>query len=446
MTRLSPFVILTAALCILQSSFALPLYRDSLPNGLVVLTYEDHRLPMVDLSLVCRSGAAFDPSGKVGTADLTADMLTRGTKTMSADSLASLVEFLGAEVNSGADHDAATVSGRLLSKDLDQGLDLLADAVLNPSFDSKEFAQLKGQALAGARRRLDNPGALVGDEFNRLLYGDHPYARPASGDTGSLPRISRQDLLDFYGTHFKPNNCFLVAVGDLERTRLVQAAKERFGAWQPAAVPRVSPAAPAFPDRVKVKLITRPDMNQTYIEFGHPGTSALDADMLATRLMSYILGGAAMSSRLGASVREEAGLAYDVRCWFDRRLLPGAFHATVQTARPNDAVERMFREVSLMHESGANQAELTKAHNYYTGSFPLTYSSNRGKLMSTRVLEQYAFGPDWLVRFPDKVRAISLDQVNQAARDHLRPGNYLMVVMGNVTREDLALGDVEWVE
>ncbi len=446
MTRRSLLVVLPSALCILHFSFALPLYRDSLPNGLVVITYEDHRLPIVDLSLVCRSGAAFDPPGKAGTAGLVAQMLTRGTRTMTADSMAALIEYLGAELHGGADYDAASVSLRLLAKDLAAGLDIGAEAVLYPRFDTAEFTMLRGQTLAGARRRLDNPGAVVDDEFNRLLFGDHPYGRPSGGDTSSLPRITVADMVAFHQTFFRPNNCFVVAVGDVERAVLLDEVEKRFGAWQPGTIPAPGSGSPAIPARLRVKLITRPDMNQTYVTFGHPGISALDSDLIPARLMSYILGGGAMSSRLGLAVREEAGLAYDVRCYFDRRLLPGAFRASVQTARPREAIQRMFSQIVLMHDAGANKAELLKAHNYYTGSFPLTYSSNRGKLQSAQTVELYHYGIDWLEKFPDKVRAVTLEQVNQAAHERLFPGNYVMVIMGNVTKEDLGLTDVEWIE
>jgi zinc protease len=197
---------------------------------------------------------------------------------------------------------------------------------------------------------------------------------------------------------------------------------------------------------MKVKLITRPDMNQTYVEFGHPGITATDSAMLATRLMAYILGGSPMSSRLGITVREEGGLAYDVRCWFDRNTLPGAFHATVQTAKPKEAIEKMMRDIRVMHDSGATRKELEKAHNYYTGSFPLTYSSSDGKRSQVLTMELFHYGMDWLDRFPDRVRAVTLEDVNRAARERISPGQCWMVILGPVTKEDLGLTDVEWLE
>jgi len=444
---LPAFCLLPFAFCLLTSSLsALPLYRDSLPNGLIVLTYEDHRLPTVAASLVCRSGAACDPKDKAGTAAMMADLLTRGTATMSGDSIKSVVEFLGARFSGGADQDNCEIDIRTLSKDLGTALDMMADAVLHPVFNAKELELARSRMLSDAQGMFDDPGSEVSYEFGKLLYGDAPYGRLTGGDTLSLPLVKREDLVAFYNTYVRPNNCFVVAVGDINRKDFVAELEKRLASWSPASVPTLTVAPLAMPDRVRVKIITRSDMNQTYVEFGHPGIRAADGDMLATRLMSYILGGGAMSSRLGISVREEAGLAYDVRCWFDRSRLEGGFNATVQTAKPAEAIGLMLRDIKQMYDSGATKKELEKARNYYTGSFPLTYASTGGKLGQVRTMELYGYGMDWLDKFPDKVRAVTLGEVNKAARDHLNPDHYWMVVLGPVTKEELGLTDVDWIE
>jgi zinc protease len=394
--------------------------------------------------LVCRSGAARDPQGKAGTAALMADLLPRGTATMSGDSVKSVVEFLAGSFSGSADHDNCGLGVRMLSKDLGTALDLMADAVLHPAFAAKEMELARSRMAT--RGMFDDPGSEVSYEFQKLLYGDHPYGRLAGGDTVSIPLIKREDLVAFHQSYFRPNNCFVVAVGDINRKDFIAELERRLGSWTPGPVPAFTETPLVMPDRVKVKLITRTDMNQTYVEFGHPGIRATDADMLTTRLMSYILGGSAMSSRLGITVREEGGLAYDVRCWYDRNRLEGAFHATVQTAKPKEAIGMMFHDIKLMYDSGATKKELEKAHNYYTGSFPLTYASTGGKLGQVWTMELYGYGMDWLDKFPDKVRAVTLDAVNKAAREHISPGKYWMVILGPVTREDLGLTDVEWIE
>jgi zinc protease len=436
-------------LCLLfcvASSLALPLYRDSLANGLLVLTYEDSRLAMTDVALVCRSGHDADPLDRAGLANATATMLTRGTATLSPDSFAAVVEFLGARLSGDASEDRSTVSIRTLSADFGVGLDLLADAVLRPAFDPAEIELARSQALAWARRRTDYPSWQVSQELDRLLFPGHPFGKPTSGDTTSVTQITRGDLLAFHRVHYVPNNCFIVVVGDVQRQAVLGELAGRFGEWQPAPVPATVIADPPMPDGITAKVITRPDMNQTYIAFGHPGIRMSDNDMFAVRLGSYILGGSPLSSRLGFAVREEAGLAYDVRCWFDRLRPRGGFYATVQTSQPAEALRLMFAEIARMHDTGPTDAEVRKAHDYYTGSFPLSYSSNSGKFREVIQQELYGLGMDWLERFPDRVRAVSRADIAQAMSDRLHPGNYYLVIIGNVTREDLGLTGVTWLD
>lgn len=433
-------------LMLISPATALPLFRDSLASGLVVLTYEEHRQPLVDIALVCRSGHASDPAGRAGVAHHTTYLMTRGTSSMSADSVTSIVDFLGASFSGRAELDNSRLQLRVLAKDKEVAFDLLADAVLNPTFDSSELRLALNQSLDGLRRAYDFPTARTRLEFNRLLFGSGPQATPDGGDTTTIPLITREDVISFHREHWVPNNSFLVVVGDVQRESVLAAVERRFARWQPRPVARPEVPAPTWPDRPRVKLITRPDLNQTSIMLGHPGTTVTAPDMIATRLMSYILGGSALSSRLGIAVREKAGLAYDVNAWFDRTRYQGAFRSSVETNRPAEALRLIFGELRRMRETGLTRAELARAQGYFTGSFPLTYSSGTGKLEQVASIELNGFGLDWLERYPRLVSAATLQDVNAAARTHINPDRYVMVVIGNVTREELGLTDVDWVD
>jgi zinc protease len=440
--------ILTAlALCVFCGlASAVPLYRDTLSNGLAVVSYVDHRLPMTDIALVCRSGSASDPESKWGLANGTVTLMTRGTKAMTADSVASIVEYLGAQFYGYAGNDNSTISLRVLSKNLKTGLDLLADAVRNPSFEAKEVERARAQGLAQVREMSDDPMARVSVEFYQTLFPGHPYAHQTIGDTMSLVKITRDDLIAFHKNQYLPNNCFVVAVGDFERPELLAMLQARFGDLARGDVPEAKAPDMTFPSRLRVKLINRPDMNQTYIMFGHPGIAYSDSDRLAVNLATHILGGGALASRIGDAVREEAGLAYEVRTAFDQDRLRGAFWGWVQTAKPKEAIAIMFREIEKMQQGGATKSELEDAQNYYAGSYPIRFSSNQGKLYEAINIELHHLGMDWVDKYPDKIRALTLDEVNRAAHERLHPGQYVMVVMGNVKKEDLGLTDVEWIE
>lgn len=424
-------------------AFGLPLYRDSLDNGLIIVTYEDHRVPAVTMRLVSRSGATHDPAGRSGTANLTARLLLDGTADRRPDEVTEVVEFHGMRREAGAGADFSWVGLQALAEHLDTALALLTDATRSAAFPADEFERERATVLAAARRAWDRPAYAVMDEFDRLFFGDHPYRRDPSGDTIDLPRVTPADLRAFHARHWRPGNCFLIVVGAVERENLLALIRTRLSDW-PVGDP-VSPVTgglPEFPTGIRARVITRPELNQSYVAMGHPGLAMSDPDLLAARLMSYVLGGSAIASRLGESVRVEGGLAYDVRCWYDRLALPGAFRATVQTSNPSQAIRRMRDEFRLMHDSGPTQRETESARNYYTGSFPLGYSDTRGKLRELTTAEVYRLGPGWLAEFPHHVSALNRGDLASVARTRLRPDDLLIVILGPVTPDELGLEGV----
>lgn len=440
-------ITLFAAGGMLSAASSLPVYRDSLDNGLIVLTYEDHRVPAVSLRLVSRSGAALDPAGRSGTANLTAQLLLDGTADRSAEAITETIEFLGMRREAGSGYDFSYSGLLTLSEYLDTALVLLAEAARSASFPDAEFERERALSLTRARRSWDRPNTVVEAEFDRLLFGNHPYTRPSWGDTADLTGLGPADARAFHATHWQPGNCFLIVVGAVEREDLLGRVSNLLGDW-PASVRVERPTAPGFdfPPGIRTRAVTRPEMNQSYVVMGHPGLSMFDADLQAARLMSFVLGGSAIASRLGESVRVEGGLAYDVRCWFDRLALPGAFRATVQTSDPAEAIRRMRREIRLMYDSGPTESETENARNYFTGSFPLSYSSTSGKLGVLTFAEAYGLGPGWLEEFPRVVAGLTRQDLAAAARNRLRPEDMLIVVLGPLTGDRLGLDDTDWLE
>jgi len=441
-------LLLAAAVAVLLSStaLALPLYRDSLDNGLVVLTYEDPRLPTVDVRLVCRSGSSRDPEGRSGAANLANQLLLHGSESVTDDSVAAVIEFLGARHNSATNHDFSYVEFKTLSEHLDLVLDLMADGVLHPSYDSSIFNRERERVLAAVRRQYDSPGRLSMMEFDRLLFEDGPYARVALGETLDLKDLTPSMLHDFHSANYVPNNCYVVAVGDVRREDIVNRLSERFGKWQARGIPDRLDEVPRFPQGLQTKLIHREDLNQSYVTMGHPGISIHHPDMLSTRLMAFVLGGSAVGSRLGESVREKGGLAYDVRCWYDRRSLTGAFRSTVQTADPALAISKMLDGFRTIQDSTPTAGEIATAQSYYTGSFPISYSSSGGKLRHVTIAEAYRLGTDWLKLFPEKVSELTTDDLARSAREHLQPDNLYVVIVGNVTVDDIDLPGLAWLD
>jgi zinc protease len=446
--RLSVRSVVSLLFVLSALSSAFPIRRDTLSNGLAILTSEDHHLPTVNLLLSVRAGSFNDPVGQEGLASLTAGLLTMGTQTRSADQIAEEIEFAGGELGSGADADHSTIGIQVLAKDLDPTLDLLADIVLNPVFSDSELAKLKRRTVAGLRRVEDDPPALLDREFNRLLYQSHPYGHPTSGYDSTVSQVSRDQVVGFYRTWFKSNNCYVVAAGDFASADLVAKLAARFGSWPRGPVPAI--VAPPVPHiaRPTGRVITRPEMNQARILIGHEGPPEGTADAYPLRLMNFVLGGSVFSSKIGAAIRRERGLAYDARSGFDRRLYGGSFRASTETKTDSapTAIALILQQLRDIRAKGVTPDELRRTKDFYLGNFPLQFESARDRVGMLDRIELFHLGLDYVDRAPANVRAVTEAQILQAAHDRIFPDRYLIVVIGNLTEGGIKIPGIEWIE
>ena len=433
---------------LLSAVQAFPINRDSLDNGLIVLLTEDHKLPMLEIRATIKAGSVNDPKGKQGLVNLTSELLIRGTKNRTLDKINSEIEFVGGQLRQFTAKDYSGINIRVLSKDLDLALDLLADLMQNPIFPDSEIAKVKKQVVSSIIRSEEEPDEVGFNAFYKLFFPDHPYGHPVIGYTESVNSITKRDLLDFYQKYYAPNNCLIVAVGDFSQSELLEKIKTRFGKWQKKDIPELKITDPVLLAKPKGKIITKKEVNQAYIFLGFLGLKENTPDLLPTRAMNFALGSSPTSSRLGVSVREKGGLAYDVRSYFERNLYLGVYFFTTQTKTDNTqtAVDKILFEIRKMKQSGAVQEELDRAKKFYTGNFPLSFDSFSDKISIVSRIERYQMGLDYLDKFNDRIMSLNLAQVNQTAKDHLFPDNYLLVVVGNVTEDDLKLDDIDWVK
>ena len=167
-------------------------------NGMTVLLLERKALPFITVSVSVRAGSVFDPAGLSGLANITADLLTEGTKTRSAKEISEEIDFIGGSLGSTGGIDYASASLKVLSKDSDKGFDLLSDILMNPAFAKKEMERLRSQLRAGIISKEDDPSTVAAEAFNKILFGRHPYALPADGSLESLDRIDRGDITNFH--------------------------------------------------------------------------------------------------------------------------------------------------------------------------------------------------------------------------------------------------------
>ena len=411
--------------------------RFTLANGITLVVQENPASSTLALRASLPAGHALDPQGKSGLASLTAAMLTRGTETRTGLEFATQLEDVGASLSASAEPLATMISGRAESHDFDRLMDLLAEMLRRPVFSATELGRLKGEALAQIAQARDDPDSAAEREFGRAIYPAGHALRPPTFDEAeeAIRQITREDLVGFHDHQYGPDGLILVLAGNLTADQVRQAVETRLGAWprNPLSEPPPTLDVPLQTAAVR-SLVPLPDKSQTAILWGHAGgLRRSDPDFYAAQIMNMVLGGGgALNSRLGTVIRDELGLAYTVESFFDAGWYPGPFAVALGTNPGNakQAIETMLREVRRLRERGISRRERDEAVAYLTGRFPLRLETNSGMADVLWAMEFYRLGADYLDRYGDYYRAVTLAQANDAAMKHLHPDRGTLVVAG----------------
>jgi zinc protease len=427
-------------------SFATQIQRDTLENGLVVLTVEAHRIPVVEMRVYVKAGSVLDPTGKEGLANLTGQSLIKGTEQYSYNDLVETVESVGGEFTPFVTEDYAGLSGKVLSKDLSRLMDILESCLRHPALDSVELFRSKRETISLINARSDNPFDVSEKGLRSLLFGEHPLGHFPEGIESSVAAITAAEVRNFYNTYYHPNNTFLVFVGDFDKDSLLATLSGSFGSWKRGEMPKLHFDEPFPIGRPKAQVI-RMDISQAYILLGDFGPRYGDADWNATRVMNYILGGAGLTSRISGTIREEKGLAYIAYSSFRRFVDGGYFAAEVQTKKEmvNEAVASLIQELEKVRDT-IYVEELTSAKKFYTGYLPLSYDTYSELANIVARIEMENLGLDYLSSFEDYILGLTVADLQSAARKYLHPDRFFLLIVGDISPGDIANDGIEWVE
>ncbi len=408
--------------------------RQELPNGLVWLFSEQHDLPLVTLNLLVKAGTLRDPAGKEGLANLTAQLLSQGTRKRTSTQIAQELDFLGARFAAYGNDDFAVLSLTVLKKELAAGLDLFQDLLLHPTFAAAETRRKVSQLQASLQADEDEAGVVAARAFNRRLFGAFPYGHPPKGTRAGLAAIRPSDLVQFHRAFYRPGNAILSLVGDLSPEEAKKWVSQTFGPWEPAPIPPLK--LPPLPSLNKAEeVIVDKDITQANIVLGHLGIARANPDFYAFQVMNYILGGGGFASRLMDEIREKRGLAYNVSSSFDPGLEPGAFAVDLETqnASSGEAVGVVLQEMERIRTRPVSEAELKDAKSYFIGSFPRKMDSLGKRAWLLSYVEFYGLGLDYPWRYPELINPLTPAQIQEVAEKYLHPDKLLLVVVGKKT-------------
>ncbi|MEH2391487.1 MAG: pitrilysin family protein [Nostoc sp.] len=404
----------------------------TLNNGLRVLLLSDRNLPTINLSGQIDAGSEFDGNQKAGLANLTATNLMNGTQTKNALTLAKTLEDRGADLNFGASREGVSVSGEGLSANLPILIQTLADVLENATFPADQLELSRQRALISLKVQLDDPRGLGRQVFQQAIYPEnHPFHSFPTAE--SLKSVTRDDLLGFYQTHYRPDTTTIALVGDFDPVKVKGLLNQAFGKWQATGkLPVLKIASVSLPQTLTRlnKLIPGKTEAVTYI--GYNGIARKDPRYYAALVLNQILGGDTLSSRLGTEVRDRQGLTYGIYSGFAAGINPGPFLIQMQTA-PGDTQKAIASTLALLkqlREQGVTEDEFNTAKRSITNSYPVDLANPSD--VSSIILSNAILGLSQaeIREFPQKIQAVTMVQLQQAIEDLIKPENLVIVTAG----------------
>lgn len=424
-------------------SLTLPaMVERTLPNGLRLVIVEQHELPVIDATLVIRTGAEADPIGKSGLATLTANLLDEGAGTRDALALAEETGFLAVRLGTGAGTERSTIGLHTTRATLDSAMALMADVVLRPTFPEKEFTRLRNERLTALLQEQDRGPAMASRAFAAVVYGDdHPYGRSPSGTREAVETITRADAVQFWRSWYRPNNATLVIVGDVTVAEAESLARRSFGGWERASLP----TAPAYAatsiarQPTAIHIVDKPKAAQSSFRVGSIGVARNTPDYYPLMVLNTALGGS-FTSRLNGTLREKKGYTYGAGSNFQMQRAAGPFLASAEvvSAKTDSALIEFMRELREIREP-LPADELAKAKRYLQLGYADRFETTGDIAGQIANLVPYDLPLSTLGAFNAGIDGVTVRDVQRVAAQYLDPSKLTIVIAGDRANIEAAL-------
>lgn len=415
--------------------FELPTTREVLlKNGLRLVMAEDHRMPVVTASLSLPVGSADDPKEAAGLAEAVAHLITEGAGKRDGEQLALEVERLGARLSATATDDFSAIAFASIAENAERMVELLADVALRPTFPDEEVALFKENRIQELKVQRQEPAFVVSEQFNRLVYGSHPYSVSAPTPQ-SVEAMTRSQIDSYYRARYRPDGSVLVIVGDFDSKKIEDRVKSVFGQWSSAAEAQTQSASMPEPGGRRIYLVDRPGSEQADFRIGGLAISRSHPDYFALLVANAILGDGA-SSRLFLNIRERRGYAYEVNSQVNAPRQRGTFFGESQTRTEVTpaAIKEMLAEFQRMRRARVTARDLENAKSYLNGLFSLILSTQGGLTSQMAEARLLNLGPDYLASYRAKISAVTAEQVQRVAEKYIQPERAVIVVVGDAAK------------
>jgi zinc protease len=399
----------------------------TLANGLKVFVVQNNKLPRVTASLSIDMDGIVE-GDKTGLTSMGGSLLRRGTTKMNKAQLDQAIDFLGASINTSA----TGVSAFSLKENFPKVMALMSDVVLRPSFPADELEKIRKQEISGLQAAKDDPGSIAENVVNRLTYGkDHPYGDIATEQT--INNVKLEDIKQYFATWWKPNNAYLVFVGDITLTEAKTLAEKSFGSWQKGTVPKPTYKMPQPPTKTYIAIVDRPSSVQSLITFVTPVALKPGApDVIPSSVMNNMLGGG-FSGRLFANLREKRAFTYGAYSNLNSDRLVGKFQASasVRNEKTDSAIGEFLSEFNRIRTEASPEEEVSRMKNYLSGSFARSLESPSTIANFALNIARYNLPASYYQDYLKNLGNVSPQSVQAMAKNYVLPGQMHIVIVGN---------------
>ncbi len=341
------------------------------------------------------------------------------------------IDFLGGSLSFRAGERTSTLTLSVLSKDMEEGLKLFFDVLMNPEFRQAPIDLAKASLVSRLRQANDQPNSVLSREFESLLYGDHPLTWQPTQAT--YEGLTAADLKKAHAAYFFPKNIILSAAGDFKKSDLKAKIDKFTDGWKNQSL-RIPLFSQKFPQPEPGVYFIQKQINQGYISLGHLGIEDTNPDYFAVQIMNFILGGGSFTSRITMKVRSDEGLSYSQGSRYRNRWgYPGTFSGfvTTKSSTVGYAISLILAEFNRIRKEPVSDAEMETAINYYLESFSNSFASPQATMSTFANLEMTGKPMDYYKTYRNKIKAVDKAKVQAAANKYIQPDKAVILVVGD---------------
>ena len=399
----------------------------TLANGLQVFVVKNTKLPKVTATLALDVDG-FKEGDKAGLADMSGQLLKRGTATKSKAELDEAVEFLGGSLSTSS----GSASASSLKNNFPKLMELMAEVVLHPALNADELEKVRKQTISGIESNKDDADAISNNVMKKLVYGsNHPFGEITTTKTVNAVKV--EDVKNFIKTYWIPNNAYLIFVGDIDPANAKALAEKNFGTWAKGTFTQPIYDKPAIPATTYIAIVDRPASVQSVVAVASTiNLTKGSPNDIPSKVMNNILGGG-FSGRLFANLREKHGFTYGAYSSLSPSKQIGMFsaEASVRNEKTDSSIQEILNELNIIRNAKVGDTELSRMKNYLAGGFARSLESPSTIANFALSIAVNHLPADYYQKYLTNLAAVDAQKVQDVAATLLNPAKMHIIIVGN---------------